>query len=89
MNSPCRYAEDITARSIAAAMKRHGGEAPGLIRPSTPERFGWQAIRFSRPTKGLPNPRPSISAHSAPCNTLHPARQMWGWAWNTKRLRTQ
>ena len=45
MSSPCRCAEAIIARSIAMAMKPHGGKMPALIRPSPPARYGWRRIR--------------------------------------------
>ena len=42
MSSPYRYAEDITARSTAAAMKPHGGETHG-IDPTVNARTLWLA----------------------------------------------
>jgi len=42
-NVPLRRA--IIARSIAVAMKPHGGKISALIRPSLPARFGWRRIR--------------------------------------------
>ena len=45
MSSPCRCAAAIIARSIAVAMKPHGGKRPALIRPSLPARCGWRRIR--------------------------------------------
>jgi hypothetical protein len=41
MSSPCRCAAAIIARSIAVAMKPHGGKILALIRPSLPALYGW------------------------------------------------
>ena len=48
MSSPCRCAAAIIARSIAVAMKPHGGKMLALIRPSLPARCGWRRIRCRR-----------------------------------------
>ena len=44
MSSPCRCAGAIIARSIAVAMKPHGGKMLALIRPSLPAHCGWRRI---------------------------------------------
>ena len=46
MSSPCRCAGAITARSITAAMKPHGGGRPVSIRRYLPARCGWRHIRY-------------------------------------------
>ena len=46
MNSLSRYAEDTIARFTAAAMKPHGGETPGSIRPRRHARYGLKHIPF-------------------------------------------
>ena len=40
MSSPSRYAEDIIVSFTAAAMKPHGGEMPGSIRPRRHAHYG-------------------------------------------------
>ena len=56
MSSRCRSAAAIIARSIAVAMKRHGGERLALIRLPQPVRSGSRRIRSQRRNRRLEAP---------------------------------
>ena len=46
ISSPSRSVAATVARCTIAAMKRHGGGKPALIRSSRPTHCGWKRIRF-------------------------------------------
>jgi|SRR5208283_3596335 hypothetical protein len=83
MNSRSRYAADIIVNFTAAAMKPHGGETPGSIRPRRHAHYGLRhipcrsakAMGLLMPAKLLPMTRRIESSDGDQRTTLPNAPQ--------------